>query len=594
MGYFVKFKLYHTTDDQEPYKIQKYEIENECFDNLLLLLPKDEGPYMVRYVDSDGDLCTIDDDLTLRTALKSVTNITSTLNLRIDHKATSSRKSKNGHKETRNIKSSKRNTRIVPIKNEIKKEIKEEAYSDSDISLGSDDEGSDVKSDDDYILVDDTDDEREEEWFEGDDSSDSDPEYSQIAAPKRKKSCHKQEPPSKRQRTTVTKLQTATVEAVPDEESMPDAPDKDPSVNSETADGVSDATKARIAKLLKTAYSEGNEHEQQQALKMAKRLLEKYNLTQADIEGKFTDESLPGGTSEVTIRVISKGTPTNEPPKQFERWWDLMAGTVAKNFAVKCYITRKKGKIVFYGLLKNCQTAAFAYSLAFNFTHVNQRNYVVPEGEYEMQCLRGWTQATKGTYTTNARRNYTLGVVNGLNEKVEETLKEERAEKAKRERKILRLQYKLKSTTDKGTKEAYNSDTESESDSDGTVDLCSDSNDTVDLSKMVKKEVKEEPHDESQDVKPDIKELQEKVIKLEREEKARTALVIHSENVPERVLQDLKKKEGLKIGKGKKFQRLKEGNRAAWQKGVKDGKEINLNQKAIKNKSEDKRKNRKK
>ena len=165
-------------------------------------------------------------------------------------------------------------------------------------------------------------------------------------------------------------------------------------------------------------FGTGNEHEQQQALKLAKRLLEKYNLTQADIEGKFTDESLPGGTSEVTIRVISKGTPTNEPPKQFERWWDLMAGTVAKNFAVKCYITRKKGKIVFYGLLKNCQTAAFAYSLAFNFTHVNQRNYVVPEGEYEMQRLRGWTQATKGTYTTNARRNYTLGVVNEINEKV--------------------------------------------------------------------------------------------------------------------------------------------------------------------------------
>ena len=74
MGYFVKFKLYRTTEDQEPYKIQKYEIENECFDSLQFLLPKDEGPYMVRYVDSEGDLCTIDDDLTFRAALKSVTN----------------------------------------------------------------------------------------------------------------------------------------------------------------------------------------------------------------------------------------------------------------------------------------------------------------------------------------------------------------------------------------------------------------------------------------------------------------------------------------------------------------------------------------
>ena len=108
-----------------------------------------------------------------------------------------------------------------------------------------------------------------------------------------------------------------------------------------------------------------------------------------------------------------KGVPSDKPPAQFERWWDLMAGTVAKNFDVKCYLVRRKGKIVFYGILKNCQTAAFAYSLAFNFTHFNQRNYIVPEGEYEMQSLRHRTQSSKGVYTANARRNYALGVVAG-------------------------------------------------------------------------------------------------------------------------------------------------------------------------------------
>ena len=70
---------------------------------------------------------------------------------------------------------------------------------------------------------------------------------------------------------------------------------------------------------------------------------------------------------------------------------------------------------------------------------------------------------------------------------------------------------------------------------------------------------------------------------MEQEEKARNALVLHSENIPDRVLKDLTKKDGLKIRKGKTFQKLKEGNQAAWQKGVKDGKEINLNQRAIKN-----------
>ena len=85
--------------------------------------------------------------------------------------------------------------------------------------------------------------------------------------------------------------------------------------------------------------------------------------------------------------------------------------------------------------------------------------------------------------------------------------------------------------------------------------------------------------------------LEEKVIKLEKEEKARNALVLHSENIPDRVLQDLKKKDGLKVHKGKKFQPLKEGNQAAWKKGVKDGKEINLNQRTIKNQPGGKKKN---
>ena len=578
MGFFVKFKFYKTTNHQEPYKIQKYEVETDTFGELIGWLPLNDGPYMVRYVDSDGDLCTIDNDGTLKVALKTVPE-SSALTLRVDHKAGGSGHSSNENSNMKGQKSSRKSLRIDNLKREIKQEVKHEDIddNDSDISLGSDDEDSDVESDDDYIALDD-DAEEKEDWFEGDDSG---PEYMPEKETKKRKATKATKNTSKKARTTGPKQQPATVEAVPDEASMPDAPEITPSTGSDAADGVSDGTKARIAKLLKTAYSEGNEHEQQQALKMAKRLLEKYNLTQADIEGKFTDESLPGGTAEVTLRVIVKGVASNDPPSQFERWWDLMAGTVAKNFDVKCYITRRKGKIVFYGILKNCQTAAFAYSLAFNFTHVNQRNYLVPQGEYEMRRIRGLTQASKGAYTTNARRNYTLGVVNGLDQKVEETLREERAAKAKRERKILRLQYKLKTRKNNEHKEAYQSD--SDSDSEATVDLCSDSSDTVDLGDSDEKIFAKDNNNEIKDIKPDIKELEEQVNKMEREEKARNALVLHSENVPERVLNDLKKKEGLKIHKGKSFQRLKEGNQAAWHKGVKDGKEINLNQRSIKN-----------
>ena len=140
---------------------------------------------------------------------------------------------------------------------------------------------------------------------------------------------------------------------------------------------------------------------------------------------------------------------------------------------------------------------------------------------------------------------------------------------------------KLKSKEGSEVKESYKSDTES--DSEGTVDLCSDSNDSTDITENGNKFDKCIKKEEPEDVKPDVKELQDRVIKMEREEKARTALVLHSENIPDQVLKDLKKKDGLKIRKGRTFQKLKEGNTAAWQKGVKDGKEINLNQRAIRN-----------
>ena len=93
-------------------------------------------------------------------------------------------------------------------------------------------------------------------------------------------------------------------------------------------------------------------------------------------------------------------------------------------------------------------------------------------------------------------------------------------------------------------------------------------------------------NEDGMDIKPDIKVLEEKILKLEKEEKARNALVLHSENIPDRVLKDLKEKKGIKIKKGGKFQPLKEGNPTAYKKGVEDGKEINLNQRTIKNQPE--------
>ena len=164
MGYFVKFKYYRTTDDQEPHKIQKYEVENRRFAELSRLLPSNEGPYMIRYVDSDGDLCTIDSDSTLKVALKGLMS-GSTLILRVDDMPTCSQYAIKKENETKsNNKPARRSARLESVKQDVKKEVKSEEDIDSDFSLGSDDEGSEVLSDDDLIVIDDEDEEAEDWW----------------------------------------------------------------------------------------------------------------------------------------------------------------------------------------------------------------------------------------------------------------------------------------------------------------------------------------------------------------------------------------------------------------------------------------------
>jgi hypothetical protein len=117
----------------------------------------------------------------------------------------------------------------------------------------------------------------------------------------------------------------------------------------------------------------------------------------------------------------------------------MMAHVVADNFDVKFYTKKRKGLVCFYGILRNAQLVAYAFKLAFERTHSAQRNYAVPDGEYDRRRASRKTELTKGHCTANARRNYSLGVVNGLRQKVKQTLAEAAAEKQKRESKLARV-----------------------------------------------------------------------------------------------------------------------------------------------------------
>ena len=76
--------------------------------------------------------------------------------------------------------------------------------------------------------------------------------------------------------------------------------------------------------------------------------------------------------------------------------------------------------------------------------------------------------------------------------------------------------------------------------------------------------------------------LDARVAKLEREEKARSALVLYAQKVLKDIPQKVLKDAGIKLKNGPKRKPLAETNPAAFTTGVKDSKEINLNQQPIK------------
>jgi hypothetical protein len=69
MAALVKFKFFASSSEASPYKIQKHELSGTTFESLTNLQPL-RKTFTLRYTDTDGNLCTIDSDGTLRVALQ--------------------------------------------------------------------------------------------------------------------------------------------------------------------------------------------------------------------------------------------------------------------------------------------------------------------------------------------------------------------------------------------------------------------------------------------------------------------------------------------------------------------------------------------
>jgi hypothetical protein len=321
--------------------------------------------------------------------------------------------------------------------------------------------------------------------------------------------------------------------------------------------GTDQAVKNRIMKLLNTGFHQkSNENEAKNAIKIAQRLMTKHNLSQAKLleerdarEGK-EQELLKGGL--VEVKVINRKT---RKPSQMARWITSLADHTATNFAVQYFYTVCRGRecsVTFYGIYTNCQLAAYAFRVA--------TERIAQMAAEHKPVKRFW----KNISTKSSRLSYALGIVRGIGDEVDSTL---RREKERRDRKLERLRQ----AESKGEVYEESDDDEDAEDvgpgypfpaRDGAVDL--DNNDDDDLDKKPAAGLSGDAL---------FRRLQE------MEDEKQTALVLadHREKVEKQVLEE----EGIEISSVPKLKPIS-FDRLSYDKGIEDSKEIDINQRAIK------------
>mmetsp|Transcript_22563 Transcript_22563/g.47304 ORF Transcript_22563/g.47304 Transcript_22563/m.47304 type:complete len:580 (+) Transcript_22563:61-1800(+) len=405
---------------------------------------------------------------------------------------------------------------------------------------------------------------------------------------KRKNAAKKSSPAKKRERA---KTNESPIEVIIDEKDVPITPgssvptdNNEPhksnqrldNAKSEADDGnTTRAVKERIIKLLNTGFhGDSNENEARNAMKLARKLMERYNLDQAMLlqergDGSLNDFStngdadFRGGMVTVNIQNRKKKTPLASLP----RWIDFLTNPVTENFHVESFKSQKRatrsrgGKcsFTFYGIRTNAQLAAYAFKIASERIALMTANYNPPNSRSAAE-------------TRNARLSYALGVVRGLRESVQEDRKREKKRQGEKLEKARRAVKR---------REAW------EEDSDGEHDMCDNFNvsSSFDGGERVHRSresdtdttAKEQKNGE---MKNDIdeKSAAKKLEKLEKENNAQIALVEQHNKIAEDVLKSAE----IKLHSARRRKGISM-NKAAYNKGKIDSKAIDLNQHAIQN-----------
>jgi hypothetical protein len=409
-----------------------------------------------------------------------------------------------------------------------------------------------------------------EEICDSDEDAKSPADDHQKKAKKRKSalSASSSKPAKRRKRSVPTE---STIEVVIDEKDIPNCPgvkviqDDDDNNDREVEDGGTEhKIKQKIIKLLNTHFhGASNESEAQNAMTLARRLMERHNLDQALLmqergDGSLNDFSMSGadGNEEdlyqggiVTTNIRNRKT--QKPLSTISRWQKNLVCTISLIFNVKNYTTFARStqqevgesSVAFYGLRTYVQLAAYAFKIASERCSLMTAMYDPPKRKLP----------TKGQIveTKKARLSYALGLVKGLDQDAKEGLKRE---KERRNEKLRKAQSAAK----KG--EAYHDD------SDGDIDGNKNEDGVV-------------ADNENGNFKIDHEEkgVENIVDQLQRENTALLALIDHHKKIAADVLKTAKIK--LRSARRQKSIPL---DHNAYNRGVIDSKEIDLNQQAIK------------
>ena len=328
----------------------------------------------------------------------------------------------------------------------------------------------------------------------------------------------------------------STIEVIIDEKDLPLCPGAKVSQDDENGSSCGDVStdkrvdhsiKQRIVKLLNTGFhGESNEHEARNAMKLARRLMERYNLDQAMLlqergDGSLNDFStandddgsaLHGGIVTAKIRNRKSTKPLSSLP----RWHDFLIQTVCMNFHVEAFKTlarnspRRTGEcsVTFYGIRTNAQLAAYAFKISSERCSLMAAAYEPPR---KMLPTRDQVVETR-----KARLSYALGIVNGLERDVKEGL---RREEERRKEKLRKAQSAAKEG------ESYHQDSDSDIDGcgeEGVSDCQTKTTDDIGNSTIANEEANSTT----------ITHLD----KLERENTAHLALIDHHKKIASDVL----------------------------------------------------------